>query len=109
MSWIHYIWVFVYLALVSIVFILATLKKKKSLPIEENTPFVRRFFVLYIIITLAFAAIIYQLVDIQYAQGEQLRAISQKHFPQADTITAKRGNILSDDGRLLSSSIPYYY
>ena len=109
MSWIHYIWVFIYLALVSIVFILATLKKKKSLPIEENTPFVRRFFVLYIIITLAFAAIIYQLVDIQYAQGEQLRAISQKHFPQADTITAKRGNILSDDGRLLSSSIPYYY
>ncbi|MEE0973550.1 MAG: penicillin-binding protein [Paludibacteraceae bacterium] len=109
MSWIHYIWVFVYLALVIIVFILATLKKKKSLPIEENTPFVRRFFVLYIIITLAFAAIIYQLVDIQYAQGEQLRAISQKHFPQADTITAKRGNILSDDGRLLSSSIPYYY
>lgn len=109
MSWVHYIWVFIYLALVSIVFILATFKKNKSLPTEENTPFVRRFFVLYIIITIAFAAIIYQLVDIQHVQGDQLRAINKKHFPQADTIAAKRGNILSDDGRLLSSSIPYYY
>ena len=109
MKWLPYLWVFFYVALVIIVFILATFKKSKTLPVGESTPFVRRFFVLYALITLGFAAIIYKIVDIQYFQGEELRKISKRHFPQADTIAAKRGNILSDDGRLLSSSIPYYF
>lgn len=109
MNWLPYLWVFFYVALVVIVFILATFKKNKTLRSSESKPFVRRFFILYALITIGFAAIIYKIVDIQYYQGEELRKISKRHFPQADTISAKRGNILSDDGRLLSSSIPYYY
>lgn len=109
MNWIPYTWVILYLALVVVVFLLATLRKDKRLPAEASKPFVRRFFLLYVLITLFFAAIIYKMVDIQYVQGDALRSLSKKHFPQADTIAAKRGNILSDDGRLLSSSIPYYY
>lgn len=109
MNWLPYLWVFFYVALVIIVFILATFKKNKALPTGESKPFVRRFFVLYALITIGFAAIIYKIVDIQYFEGEELRKYSKRHFPQADTIPAKRGNILSDDGRLLSSSIPYYF
>lgn len=108
MKWLPYIWVFLYVALVAIVFILATFKKSKSLPTGENKPFVRRFFFIYAIITFGFALIINQIVTIQYFEGDELRKLSKRHFPQADTIPAKRGNILSDDGRLLSSSIPYY-
>lgn len=109
MNWIPYTWVILYLALVVVVFLLATLRKDKRLPAEASKPFVRRFFFIYMLITLFFAAIIYKMVDIQYVQGDALRSLSKVHFPKADTIAAKRGNILSDDGRLLSSSIPYYY
>ena len=109
MSWAAYIWVAVYLIAVIVVFGLATFKKNKSLPTEENPSFVRRFFIIYVGIVLAFGLVLYNLVHIQYVEGDKLRALSKKHFPQADTIAAKRGNILSDDGRILSSSIPYYY
>jgi cell division protein FtsI (penicillin-binding protein 3) len=109
MNWLPYLWVFLYVALVIIVLILATFKKGKNLSKGENKPFLRRFFVVYAIITFGFAAIINQIVKIQYEQGEELRKYANRYYPLADTITAKRGNILSHDGRLLSSSIPYYY
>ena len=63
MNWLPYLWVFFYVALVIIVFILATFKKNKALPTGESKPFVRRFFVLYALITIGFAAIIYKIVD----------------------------------------------
>lgn len=109
MNWLPYLWVFLYVALVIVVFILATFKKGKKLSKGENQPFLRRFFVVYAIITFGFAAIINQIVKIQYEQGEELRKYANRYYPLADTIPAKRGNILSHDGRLLSSSIPYYY
>lgn len=108
MNWLPYLWVFLYVALVIIVFVLATFKKGKKISNGENKPFLRRFFLIYVCITFAFAAIINQIVKIQYEQGEDLRKYANRYYPQADTIPAKRGNILSHDGRLLSSSIPYY-
>lgn len=109
MNWMPYIWVIAYVAVVLIVFVFAIVKKNKSLPVEENQPFVRGFFVIYMVIIFMFGAIIYQIVNIQYEQGDQLRALTKVHFPPPKKIEGRRGNILSDDGRLLSSSKTYYY
>lgn len=109
MNWTPYLWVVFYLGVVLIVFLLATLKKNKSLPTEENQPFVRSFFVIYMLFAIGSSAIIYQIVNIQYEQGEQLRNISEKNFRPPKPLEAKRGNILSEDGRLLSGSTSYYY
>lgn len=108
MNWVPYLWVALYLGVVLVVFLLATLKKNKSLPTGENQPFVRAFFVFYMFLTIGSSAIIYQIVNIQYEQGDQLRQISQDHFPAPKQIRGKRGNILSEDGKILSATTSYY-
>ena len=82
---------------------LAKLEKKK-----EKKPIVLRFYVVYIFIACLFGAIIYKIADIQYVKGDELRKLAEQRITAPNTITPVRGNILSHDGRLLSSALPYY-
>ena len=74
----------------------------------EKNPLVFRFYVVYLIIACLFGAIIYKIADIQYVKGDELRKLAEKRITAPDTIVPIRGNILSHDGRLLSSALPYY-
>ncbi len=52
--------------------------------------------------------IIYKIGDIQFIQGEKWTAIAEKIGLQYRTVHATRGNILSDNGSLLATSLPFY-
>lgn len=46
-------------------------------------------------------------LHIQFVEGEQLREVAQ-NTTRIDTIEGERGNIYSEDGRLLATSLPYF-
>jgi len=53
-------------------------------------------------------AIIFKLTNIQYADGEKYRSLSEHLTLRNDTIFANRGNVFSDDGSLLATSMSQY-
>lgn len=110
MKWIPYIAVGIYI--ISMLLVLFIGNRVKSTPNDaekkEKNPIVFRFYLVYIIIACLFGAIIYKIADIQYVKGDKLRSLANDRITAPDTIKPNRGNILSYDGRLLSSSIPYY-
>ncbi len=52
--------------------------------------------------------VVYKLVDIQFVQGEQYRALAEKRTVQNVIIPADIGNVYSADGSLLATSVPKY-
>lgn len=63
---------------------------------------------MFVFMTLFLLAIIIRLSNIQYADGEKYRALSEKLTLRNDTIFANRGNIFSADGSLLATSMSQY-
>ncbi len=59
-------------------------------------------------ITLFFVLIIMKLTNIQYAEGDKYRSLSEQLTLRNDTIFANRGNVFSDDGSLLATSMSQY-
>ena len=110
MKWIPLIAVGIYvISMLLVLFIGNRVKDPSQNNIKkEKNPLVFRFYVVYIIIACLFGAIIYKIADIQYVKGDQLRKLAEKRITAPDTITPTRGNILSHDGRLLSSALPFY-
>ncbi len=49
-----------------------------------------------------------KLADIQFVEGDTYRELAKKNNTQNFTIPANRGNVYSDDGSLLASSVPKY-
>lgn len=49
-----------------------------------------------------------KLADIQFVQGDKYRELAEKNTTKNFTIPANRGNVYSDDGSLLASSVPKY-
>lgn len=52
--------------------------------------------------------IVYKIGHIQIAQGEKWTAMAEKIGLQFKTVKATRGNIISDNGSLLATSLPFY-
>ncbi len=73
---------------------------KKSILIRVRVAFIAVF--------LFGLLIIYKIGDIQFIQGEKWTAIAEKIGLQYRTVPATRGNILSDNGSLLATSLPFY-
>ena len=53
-------------------------------------------------------AVLFKLFSIQYLQGDKYRALVETRDVQNITIPANRGNVYSDNGGLLATSIPKY-
>lgn len=69
----------------------------------------RKVKVIYIVFGVACIAIFVRIIWIQLGgKGEQLRTQAIEYSFRNDVIEATRGNILSEDGRILATSIPYY-
>ncbi len=64
--------------------------------------------VVYIAITIIAIAILARIFIIQFLQGEKWAELGEEFVYRTDNVPANRGDILSDDGRLLASSVPYY-
>ena len=67
-----------------------------------------RVYLLYAVMLLFGAAIIGRIAYIQFWKGEQVLAKSLEQEFRVFSIEALRGNILSDDGTLLATSIPIF-
>jgi len=64
--------------------------------------------VAFIVVMLFAFAVIYRIVVLQIVEGEKWKEISRKVSLQFRTVKATRGNIFSDNGSLLATSVPYY-
>lgn len=80
-----------------------TMKKDR-----KNKLFVK-YLILIIIILLAFVGIILRASYIYFVEGNEWRKMSQENKITKVVLDPQRGDILSHDGKVLASSIPYYY
>jgi len=67
-----------------------------------------RVYLSYILVVLACAAIFGKAVYIQQVQGPHWRSMSDSLHQKLDEIEAERGTIYSEDGQMLSTSIPQF-
>ena len=110
MKWIPWIAVGIYVISMLLVLFIGNRVKGSSQNKEqkEKNPIVFRFYIAYILIACGFGAIIYKIADLQYVKGNELRKLAEQRITAPNPITPIRGNILSHDGRLLSSALPFY-
>ncbi len=64
--------------------------------------------VVYFTIALLAAALLIRILILQYIQHGRWAGMSEKYVFKTGEVQANRGDILTDDGRLLASSVPYY-
>lgn len=62
----------------------------------------------FLLVVLFAVAVVGKIIYIQRAQGEKWKKIAEQNTVKYMVIKAARGNILSDDGSLLATSLPYY-
>lgn len=67
-----------------------------------------RVYLAFGLIVLFALAVLLRLGDIQYVQGHKWRAKADSLSIREFTIEAARGNIYSNDGSLLATSVPEY-
>lgn len=67
-----------------------------------------RVYVAFTCIFLMGVAVILKAVHIQVSEGEELRSLSQSMHTRTITLPAERGNIYTEDGTLLCSTIPQF-
>lgn len=81
--------------------------KPQRSPIKEAI--LRRVKVLYVLFLLLGLAVLARVIWLQAgSEGKALRDLSDKYSYRTEVVEGARGNIYSDDGRLLATSIPYY-
>ena len=64
--------------------------------------------VVYFAIAILAAALLVRILILQYIQRGKWSDMSEKYVFKTGEMAANRGDILTDDGRLLASSVPYY-
>ena len=64
--------------------------------------------VMYIAIIIIAMGILARIFIIQFMEGDKWAEMGEEYVYKTDVVPANRGDILSDDGRLLASSSPYY-
>ncbi|MFO7851143.1 MAG: penicillin-binding protein [Bacteroidota bacterium] len=64
--------------------------------------------VVYITIIILALGTLVRIFIIQFPEGDRWAEMGEEYVYKTDIVPANRGDILSDDGRLLASSVPYY-
>ena len=67
-----------------------------------------RLYVISLFLIVIIFSIIFKIIDLQFLQGDYYISISEKREFKNIEIPANRGNIYSDSGKLLASSVPKY-
>ena len=62
----------------------------------------------FLLVFLFSAAVAYRLFSLQFVEGSKWRKVAANTSLKYRTIKATRGNIYSDDGSLLATSLPFY-
>lgn len=64
--------------------------------------------IIYVIVVIMALALIVRIILLQTVERAKWESLGEKYVYKTDIMPAVRGNILSDDGRLLATSVPYY-
>jgi cell division protein FtsI (penicillin-binding protein 3) len=64
--------------------------------------------IIYFAVALGAVVLLVRIIILQYAERGKWEALSEKYVYKTDEVEATRGDILTHDGRLLASSVPYY-
>ena len=64
--------------------------------------------IVYFAVALLAIAMLVRIIILQYVERGKWAAMGEKYVYKTDEVQANRGDILSWDGRLLASSVPYY-
>ncbi|MCJ8164937.1 transpeptidase family protein [Pontibacter sp. E15-1] len=64
--------------------------------------------VAFLVICLFACAILYKIVQIQFMDGQKWKSISKERRIYYKPVAATRGNIFSDNGSILATSLPFY-
>ncbi|HSZ72138.1 MAG TPA: penicillin-binding protein [Cytophagaceae bacterium] len=67
-----------------------------------------RIRIAFLFLVLFSFAIIWRIVKVQQIEGERWKKLAHENLLQYSTVKATRGNIYSDNGSLLATSIPFY-
>jgi cell division protein FtsI (penicillin-binding protein 3) len=67
-----------------------------------------RIRIAFLVIFLLSAGVIYRIVRVQYVDGDKWRHLANTIGVKMKTVPATRGNIYSDNGSLLATSLPFY-
>ena len=67
-----------------------------------------RVYVAFTCICLLGVAVLFKAAHIQAVEGKKLRKMSQEMHTRTTTLPAERGNIYTEDGQLLCSTIPQF-
>ncbi|MDR1681036.1 MAG: transpeptidase family protein [Prevotellaceae bacterium] len=73
---------------------------------RETQPIIRRIGFVYLLVVLSGIGIIVQVVSLQL--NSELKEEGQKRSLKQENLSAVRGNIMANDGRVLAMSLPYY-
>jgi len=75
---------------------------------QKHKKITNRSFYLILLFVIFVFLIIFKLVHIQYIEGNKYRLLAKKYTIKEFEIKANRGNIYSEDGNLLATSVPKY-
>lgn len=75
---------------------------------STNKNILNRLYIVAIGLLLFAGAIIVQLFNVQYVDGDEYRELADHLTIKRDVIKANRGSIYADDGSLLATSVPKY-
>jgi len=75
---------------------------------SDKHDILKRVYLVYFIIVAIAVAIIWRIIDIQFAEGKQWKEMADEQRFKYETIDAVRGNIYADDGSLIATSIPIF-
>ena len=67
-----------------------------------------RIRVAFIVIVLALVLIVVKILDTQVVNGEKWRSIARENGLKYRKVKATRGNVLSDNGSFMATSLPFY-
>jgi cell division protein FtsI (penicillin-binding protein 3) len=68
----------------------------------------KRLYIVAVLLVLFAGVILFKLVSIQIVDGEKYKALAEKRTSHIFTIEPNRGNLYSDDGSLLATSVSKY-
>ncbi len=76
---------------------------------EPGRNIIGRFGVIYLAIVAVMLFAIYNIIKIQFVEGDKWIELSKKNEKREVVVRPNRGNIYSSEGKLMASSIPEYY
>lgn len=75
---------------------------------SKRDEIIMRSGIVYLVLAVLAFAVLGRIVVLQFVQREKWESMSDTYLFRKDIVQSNRGDILTSDGRILASSVPYY-